>query len=297
MEEKKRYCSNCGVELTQEAIFCMHCGARDAFLDVKVEEERHSKRNLTLIITLIFLILSMGLNAYFFTQINTLETWRLGIRGEINIRFGWGTDCQMFVTPDDPLVRNTVYSITGRWGAEVGVNERWEDYKKLYDWVRNNIESNYDSPLPIIPNIGGALSWVSEFWRFPNETINDGCGDCEDMALLLASMILCYTDESYACWVIEWTASSAHMAVALPVSGEKLAILDPAGNFYTRTFLGSLTSKDTSTAIEEWFQHWSEYPDIYVSMIFSNTIYKTFSDTEEFLLWSNTQYSEVSFKN
>lgn len=54
--------------------------------------------------------------------------------------------------------------------------------------------------LPDIPFNQSSLDWVHEhisykseekdFWKFPNETVADGFGDCEDGTILLASLIL-----------------------------------------------------------------------------------------------------------
>jgi hypothetical protein len=54
--------------------------------------------------------------------------------------------------------------------------------------------------LPNIPLTQSSLDWVhnhivykseeKDFWKFPNETLTDGYGDCEDGAILLACLIL-----------------------------------------------------------------------------------------------------------
>jgi hypothetical protein len=39
---------------------------------------------------------------------------------------------------------------------------------------------------------------------------------------------------------------------------------------------GYLSSKNISDAIDECFEHWKKYPDIYVNVVFSDKIYETF---------------------
>jgi hypothetical protein len=49
----------------------------------------------------------------------------------------------------------------------------------LRDWVGNNIQYRSDSE----------IHGESEFWQFPNETIQLRTGDCEDFSLLLCSLL------------------------------------------------------------------------------------------------------------
>ena len=74
----------------------------------------------------------------------------------------------------------------------------------LYHWVVNNVEYSHDSYFPVIPEVmGSPLIWWEECWRMPAETLEDEAGDCEDMAVLLASLMLSYNNGSYAVWAIE----------------------------------------------------------------------------------------------
>jgi hypothetical protein len=234
------------------------------------------------------------------STITTLENEIDNIQEQVNIyssnlensidaiwlRFGTSDNsCQKYITPEDSLVVELVFNVTGRWAQDVEVNEMWDDFEKLYNWVVDNIEYNIDNPIPVISSNGSILLWHGEYWRFPNETVNSKRGDCEDMAVLLTSMIKCYTNQSYRCWVICWTNASGHAATAMPVQGGEFTLLDPAGNFYTNKALGYLSSKNNSDAIDEWFEHWKKYPDIYVNLVFSDKIYETFTSTEDFMDW------------
>jgi len=209
---------------------------------------------------------------------------------QVNLRQGFGEDKMKFVTPDDPSVSLLVIQVTGGWSDTSNWNEYWSDVKRMYDWVVDNIKYAPDSPSPVLPSIEGSLSWRNEFWRFPNETIRDKAGDCEDMANLLVSMIRNYGHKRYAEWsiVIEFEKDSnteKHVAVAMPCTGSELVILDPAGKYYTRDELGNLVSKKASEALQDWFNYWETqgYRNPKVICIFSDYMYKEFSSNEEFI--------------
>ncbi|GAG38543.1 unnamed protein product, partial [marine sediment metagenome] len=219
------------------------------------------------------------------TSYDSLTTWYSGIRDEVNRRLGESEDKKLFFTPDDAAVAAKVQAVTD--GFSEDVSEQWADFKRMYDWVVGNIEYNSDSRLPWLPSVNGSLSWYMDYWRMPSETLGDEVGDCEDMATLLASMILNYNSSAgYPCWAIRWVSDdSAHVAVAFPVQGGKLTILDPAGNYYTGT-PGSLGSEDVSAAVADWLAHWQPEPGIRASEVFSDDIYETFATTAEFVQWA-----------
>ena len=222
------------------------------------------------------------------TSYDSLTTWYSGIRDEVNRRLGESEDKKLFFTPDDAAVATRVQLVTG--GFSDDVNERWADYRRMYDWVVDNIKYNSDSRLPYLPSANGSLSWHMDYWRTPNETLEDEVGDCEDMATLLASMKLNYTSSAgYPCWCITWVSDdSGHAAVAFPVQGGKLTILDPSGKYYTGT-PSSLGSEDVSTAVADWLAHCQPEPGIRVSGVFSDTVYETFATTAEFVQWALDQ--------
>lgn len=82
--------------------------------------------------------------------------------------------------------------------------------------------------LPEIPLTQSSLDWVQshitykseekDFWKFPNETLTDGFGDCEDGAILLGCLILARNKfiPYYEVLVnVYQTPSGAHVAVTL----------------------------------------------------------------------------------
>lgn len=217
-----------------------------------------------------------------------IESWYLSLRSSVNIRQGFGEEKKVFITPNDIEVKKIVMETTGGWSNPSDWIEFWTDLEKLYNWVVNNVMYSYDSPSPVLPNIGGELYWRDECYRFPNETIRQKHGDCEDKAILLASMILYYSNEKYNIWVVEWIGKDVgHTAVAIPVRDGKLTILDPAGKFYTSDSQGKISSKDVRIAVEEWLSYWSRqgYSNIRICLAFSKNLHREFSSTEEFIQW------------
>ena len=196
---------------------------------------------------------------------------------------------ESFITPQDQTVRDIVYSITGGWSNPSDWNEYREDIKAMYDWVVNNIEYRYDGLYPILPeDPSGDLYFWNEMWQFSNETLSLRKGDCEDMAILLCSMIRCYSGMRYYTEVILILSSiSGHAAVQIPVEGYKLVILDPAGRYYSHDFWGNVAFNDITTEINNWLNYWKPEmgSDVYVDRVFSDYIDKTFTSTSEYISW------------
>lgn len=198
-------------------------------------------------------------------------------------------DIMDFVTPNDSDVSSIVLSVTGGWSNPSNWNEYWSDVKAMYDWVVGNVEYRSDGLYPVLPSTpAGSIEYSMEMWQFPNETLALRQGDCEDMAILLASMILSYNDGEY--WVeCIWITGSlgAHAAVQLPVDGNQLTILDPAGNYYTEGLYGNLDSEEISTEINYWLNYWrpSLGNDVRAYRVFSSYVDESFSSTSEYITW------------
>lgn len=212
------------------------------------------------------------------------------LKDDINIRLAITPENrQSFITPNNSIVSDKVQEITGGYSEDT--NEYWRDCDRLYKWVVNNISYSYDSYMAVLPeNISGELTWRQECWRMPEETIADETGDCEDMALLLASMIDSYNEGRYAVWCIEINSNipgiSGHMAVAFPVQNNNIAILDPAGNYYSGREYGTLSSERATVGINKWISYWeSKIPEAFISAVLTEDSYYEFNDTAGFLEW------------
>ena len=209
------------------------------------------------------------------------------LKGQVNVRLGdTPEDRQSFINPSNSLVSEKVLEVTGGYSGDV--NDYWKDCERLYSWVVSNISYSYDSYMPILPeSISGGLIWQHDCWRMPEETIEDKTGDCEDMALLLISMLRSYNEGEYRIWVLVIRSGElGHVAVAFPVQGGRLTILDPAGNYYTGQY-GSLQSESVSIAVNNWLSHWQkEMPGAEIVGVFSEDVYEEFSSTDEFITWA-----------
>jgi len=221
-----------------------------------------------------------------YSEYTSLIDWYNAIRDQVNFRSLPPIEkMPMYITPDDPAVVSTMYSVTGGWGRLNDWNEFWSDVYKLYKWVKDNIIYSYDSPEPVLPEIGGTLAWRDEFFRFPNETLRDGTGDCEDMANLLASLILAYNGKVYNVWVmIVYFDDGGHATVVIPVSGGMITIVDPAGHYYTSSF-GVITARDVATELQNYFNYWASagHKNGRVYAIYSYNMYKVFNSNQEFI--------------
>lgn len=212
-----------------------------------------------------------------------------GMRSQINTRLGIGPDSQRYITPDDPKISAIVQGVTGGYSEE----EFWKDYTRLFQWVMANIKYSLDSPFPLLPeSIDETFDWGEDFWRMPAETIRDKTGDCEDMATLLASMLLNYNQRRFPIWVVgvrDFNANpQAHIAVAIPLQNNQLAIFDTAGRYFTSfSNLGGFGSQDFPLALQHWINHLEAVtPDAQVYVAFSEDFYQEFSSNEEFTDWA-----------
>lgn len=210
------------------------------------------------------------------------------IRDLINLRSLHPTEQKKtLITPDDPDVQSVVLSVTGGWSDPSDFNELWDEYEKLYNWVVDNIEHRSDGFYPILPvDPSGSVQQYEEMWQLPSETLSLKQGDCEDMAILLASLLYCYNGKEYAVNLIVVTE---HVAVSFPVADKKICILDPATNYYTSS--GFPNYDLSSDDIRDETTYWINTYDLgTVEWVFSATLWREFSTTEEFINWMYKEY-------
>ncbi len=212
------------------------------------------------------------------------------LRKEVNRRFGTGSDALGYVTPDSPVIGSLVKEITGGYSGDA--TEYWRDIDSMFRWLTANITYQQDTYTPLLPESPEEqVVWVEEFWRTPEETLKDKAGDCEDLSCLLASMILNYNRGEFSVWVISMeNESEGHVAVALPVTGEMLTIMDPTAFYITGPNGTILSSRDVGEAVNSWLGNMSKkVPGARIKSVFNNEFRRDFESTQEFISWAEKE--------
>ena len=78
---------------------------------------------------------------------------------------------RLYVTPSDPIIQQTLGTIVK--------NPLIPDWIEIRDWVANEIRYVNDTE----------THGVSEYWQLPRETLSLKTGDCEDLSILLCSLL------------------------------------------------------------------------------------------------------------
>ena len=127
----------------------------------------------------------------------------------------------------------------------------------------------------------------------PVETIRDGAGDCEDISLLLASLLLNYNQRRFPVWIVGAKTTGpqprAHIAVAIPSENNQLTVFDIAGHYYSPfANLGGYGSQDVSLAVDHWLTHLEiEMLGAQIYVVFSENFYREFAGDTEFKEWAS----------
>ncbi|RLE87184.1 MAG: hypothetical protein DRJ67_05430 [Thermoprotei archaeon] len=182
-----------------------------------------------------------------------------------------GSQAVKLVQPNNPSITRLVGAITGGYTGDP--TDLYLDLQKLYTWVTRNIKYRRDPTATVVMSttylklLGEEVlndfttAKVADYWRSATETLRLRAGDCEDQAILLASMIrayfLHYVKRNYACYVlcVQFSRGGAHALVIVPVAGQQVVILDPAGRYYTNTW-GAITSKPIRQEFNNYQRHW-----------------------------------------
>lgn len=208
------------------------------------------------------------------------------LREEINLR-AFAESGQPLITPSDPQVISLVRNITGKANV-TDSTQNWDDIKAMYDWVKNNVKYAADGWYPVLAGLPAeGFVMQDQMVQFSNETINLKKGDCDDIAVLLVSMIRAYNPKFTAEGIWITSNASGHIAVQIPVYGNKVVILDPLASYYSHDALGGLAFNDVTGEIANWMNVWrsSMGNDAYVYRVFSDYVDKTFATTNDYLTW------------
>ena len=241
-----------------------------------------SWRTFLCIVLVAILVPSVGMNIFSAANYNQ-------ILHQVNQR-SLQCNASVFIQPECSDVMQLTDEITYGWNNQSDWNEFWKDIFKLYSWVDQNISYNHDTYSPILPNsLMGQVRWAEDVWQYPDETLALKRGDCEDMAILLCSMILNYIQERLPCEAVLIAGSEkSHVGLQL-VFDQNITILDTALNYYTGLSSGNITKKYTDSEIARWISRFSLDSDTEVTRVFSSSFDKKFSTTNEYLSWMHTR--------
>ncbi|MEM0235630.1 hypothetical protein [Thermofilum sp.] len=206
------------------------------------------------------------------------------VASQVNLRWS-PSDPRIFVTPGDASVQATVRSAV-YGNVNPARDEELRLYLRLlYDWVSTNIRVRSDSLYPVLPSLpNGQVSFISEVWQFPNETLTLRSGDCEDSATLLLSMIRFYAPRLKAFCIVVEGGRGGHMAVIVS-NGSGVAILDPGLYYCTSDEVGRVKFKPLMYELEKWLALVKQRfgSEARVTMLFNEETYASFRSTSEFI--------------
>ena len=194
-------------------------------------------------------------------------------KNSIEIRYGYGSDCQGFITPKDSSVISTTKTVLGH-SSDGDLS--WDDMIDINSWVGSNIEYNYDT----------YIGEVRSCYQYPSETLDIERGDCEDHAVLMVSM--CKAEGS-APWLycagVKFYKNGEyhyHQCVFVNIAENKLYIFDPTTkpSWFSGVWHSS-SSKSEESALDE-YRNKLGASSITVTKIFNENTYHYFSNNQEF---------------
>jgi len=213
---------------------------------------------------------------------NNLQSQYNDYKDMVNMRTPSGSEKCKFITPSDDSVKTKTASVLGS-GFDGDLSDREID--KINDWVHNNIDYSYDVYVGEEGHIG------TECWQYPSETLKLSHGDCEDQALLVASM--CLSQEKVG-WLyvaeVEFSKDDekmGHVCIFLNIEGDKMVIADPIPNnddLFNPGGWISTEARSEPSALDDYRKAFG-YDSIRVKSVFNMDVYKTFSSNDEFYNW------------
>ena len=200
-------------------------------------------------------------------------------------------DKTLFVTVSEPAILITLPMIVNNSRNSDNHNEVWNDISSIYHWVKTCIQYENDSYLLLTQGANQSLQSPVDIWQYPSQTLVLGQGDCEDQALLLTSLLLSYSNESYyfECLLLQSSSGIGHVTPYIPIKGDLLTIMDPATGYYTTSEPrnNTLTSRSIKQEIVNYLAFLSTQSEGQWRVIgaFSNNFDHPFSTTDAFSNW------------
>lgn len=185
---------------------------------------------------------------------------------EVAARLGLDSGATKLVQPNDPQVVHLVGQIIG------GEGDLHQSLFELYAWTASNVRYETDPHTTLIyPRayavllghrvlVDVGLVPGGGYWRSASEVLQRGAGDCEDQAILLASMVkayfLHYLKQNLTAYVLTVVLPHVvHALVIVPLAGGDIIILDPTGRYYTG-WPGPLTSAPIEVEFSNYERWW-----------------------------------------
>ncbi len=206
-------------------------------------------------------------------MLNHLKTLTLAVRGLNSTLWNYCNEVSSFrrtLTTGEVLKMETpVRAVIG------STTDSWAIYQKIHDYVTSNVEYVYDVDIPYVSfytylDVNGVryltdfeVETIANYVQTPEWTLTQKQGDCDDQAALEYAMLRYYnkyiagTDYHIYLTELDFSDGSSHVAVFMPVTGGKLTILDPAGNYLTKTG-STIASKAAVSELDAYNTHWSK---------------------------------------
>ncbi|MDD1775786.1 MAG: hypothetical protein LUP94_00360 [Candidatus Methanomethylicus sp.] len=176
-------------------------------------------------------------------------------------------------TLDDAAIRKTSSETVAAVG---GTTNFWPAMQKIYNYVRTNVDYVHDIEMPYpslwqwqtfenetyFTNIN--ISTTQNYIQSPELTLDILQGDCDDMAILNYAMIkyfMIYVSGSeYDLYLaqISFSGGDAHLAIILPVTGDRITIIDPAGNYLTESY-STIDAQSTLIELQAYSSYWNSH--------------------------------------
>ncbi len=208
------------------------------------------------------------------------------------------TDKTQFITISEPAILLTLPMIVNSSRNSNNHNEVWKDISRIYNWVKTYIQYKNDSYLLLTQGINQRLHSPADIWQYPSQTLILGQGDCEDQALLLTSLLLSYSNESYyfECLLLQSSLGIGHVTPYIPIKSNLLTIMDPATGYYTTSESGNstLASQTIKQEIANYLAFLSTQSEGSWRIIgaFSNNFDHAFPTTDTFSNWLLSRMSD-----
>ena len=153
---------------------------------------------------------------------------------------------KLYVTPNDQKIQDMASQIT--------TNPLAPDWMEIRDWVSNQITYTSDS----------SKHGQSEYWQLPRETMNSRTGDCEDYAILTASLLRASGWKSDEVYVLVGTANEngqtvGHAFIKIKVLGMWYWCEPQADSWEMLLFADFSTAKyDIEAEFNDQYFHYGE---------------------------------------